>query len=83
MAKAIHSDYPNLLHDLLTGKCKNSKSFRSHIRSYNSGLAFASVGTKIIQDKGKRPYIFKIQNPNLPPTWETWVSSMVCVMAHD
>jgi hypothetical protein len=53
--------YPEFLKELLTDKTNHShKNFFENIRSYNSALAFASMGASISQPPGHGPYCFRI-----------------------
>jgi hypothetical protein len=49
-----------LLQDLMSGKHKHSKNFLENIRSFNSALAFASMGANIAPPPGYGPYCFRI-----------------------
>ncbi|GBM15368.1 hypothetical protein AVEN_199630-1 [Araneus ventricosus] len=54
--------YPNFLLDLLTNPNKpDYKNFYDNIRSYNSAVSFASMGTKVVDFSGGGPYVFKVQ----------------------
>ena len=49
-----------LIENLMTGKHEESKNFMANIRSYNSSLAFVSMGAKIVPPPGHGPYCFRI-----------------------
>jgi hypothetical protein len=49
-----------LLQELMSGKHKHSKNFLENIRSFNSALAFASMGANITPPPGYGPYCFRI-----------------------
>ncbi|GBO09993.1 hypothetical protein AVEN_234058-1 [Araneus ventricosus] len=52
--------YPNFLLDLLTNTNNpDYKKFHYNIRSYNSAVSFASMGTKV-DFSGGGPYVFKV-----------------------
>lgn len=53
---------PNELENLLCGISPQSQTFKGNIRSYNSALAFTSLGAKIDQSvtRSSGPYCFKI-----------------------
>ncbi|UYV74978.1 hypothetical protein LAZ67_12001956 [Cordylochernes scorpioides] len=53
-------DYPEYLETLMNGVDHNSKNFMENIRSYNSSLAFASMGANIATPPGYGPYCFRI-----------------------
>ncbi|UYV66814.1 hypothetical protein LAZ67_4002941 [Cordylochernes scorpioides] len=53
-------DYPEYLETLMNGVDHNSKKFMENIRSYNSSLAFASMGANIATPPGYGPYCFRI-----------------------
>ncbi|UYV64563.1 hypothetical protein LAZ67_3001189, partial [Cordylochernes scorpioides] len=53
-------DYPEYLETLMNGVDHNSKNFMENIRSYNSSLAFASIGANIATPPGYGPYCFRI-----------------------
>jgi hypothetical protein len=55
-----------LLQELMSGKHKYSKNFLENIRSFNSALAFASMGANIAPPPGYGPYCFRIKWSNLP-----------------
>lgn len=48
--------YPQFMQSFLS-----DPNFRKHIRSYNGGLSFASMGAKIVDVPGRGPYVFKVQ----------------------
>lgn len=48
------------LKDLLTNNHEHSKNFMENIRSFNSSLAFASMGANIAPPPGYGPYAFRI-----------------------
>ncbi|KAI0061143.1 hypothetical protein BV25DRAFT_1775338, partial [Artomyces pyxidatus] len=54
---------PQLLKDLFVGDDPVAKEFREHIRSYNSALAFTSLGVHIEEsiNNGRGPYAFVIR----------------------
>ena len=52
--------YPDEIKALLQGTDINSRNFHENIRSYNSALAFASMGAHIDLPKGYGPYCFRI-----------------------
>ncbi|GBO30407.1 hypothetical protein AVEN_149794-1 [Araneus ventricosus] len=53
--------YPNFLLDLLTNPNNpDYKHFHDNIRSYNSAVPFASMGTKVVDFRGGGPYVFKV-----------------------
>uniref|UniRef100_A0A914V163 Helitron helicase-like domain-containing protein n=1 Tax=Plectus sambesii TaxID=2011161 RepID=A0A914V163_9BILA len=52
--------YPNELKQLLLGQDRSSQNFWDNIRSYNSALAFASLGAKLDIPSGRGPYCFKV-----------------------
>ncbi|CAF1394809.1 unnamed protein product [Rotaria sordida] len=52
--------YPDEIKALLQGTDVESKNFRENIRSYNSALAFASMGAEIDLPQGFGPYCFRI-----------------------
>ncbi|CAF1168023.1 unnamed protein product [Rotaria sordida] len=52
--------YPDEIKTLLQGTDVESKHFRENIRSYNSALAFASMGAEIDLPQGFGPYCFRI-----------------------
>ncbi|XP_021965954.1 uncharacterized protein LOC110861154 [Folsomia candida] len=49
-----------LIQDLMTGKHQHSKNFMENVRSFNSALAFASMGANVYSAKGRGPYTFRI-----------------------
>ncbi|GBN35034.1 hypothetical protein AVEN_129145-1 [Araneus ventricosus] len=52
--------YPNIL-DLLTNPNNpDYKKFHDSIRTYNSAVSFASMGTKVVDFSGGRPHVFKV-----------------------
>ncbi|GBN17337.1 hypothetical protein AVEN_141499-1 [Araneus ventricosus] len=51
---------PEILKDLLTSDSLESKSYRKHIREYNSALNFASMGAQIKPSPGTKPYSYRI-----------------------
>ncbi|UYV84552.1 hypothetical protein LAZ67_X002596 [Cordylochernes scorpioides] len=53
-------DYPEYLETLMNGVDHNSKNFMENFRSYNSSLAFASMGANIATPPGYGPYCFRI-----------------------
>ncbi|UYV78350.1 hypothetical protein LAZ67_16001049 [Cordylochernes scorpioides] len=53
-------DYPEYLETLMNGVDHNSKNIMENIRSYNSSLAFASMGANIATPPGYGPYCFRI-----------------------
>ncbi|GBL80093.1 hypothetical protein AVEN_20406-1 [Araneus ventricosus] len=60
---ALNNDflYPNFLLDLLTNPNNSDyKNFHDSIRSYNSAVSFASMGTKVVDFSGGVPYVFKV-----------------------
>ncbi|GBN87290.1 hypothetical protein AVEN_145951-1 [Araneus ventricosus] len=53
--------YPNFLLDLFTNpNIPDYKNFHDNIRSYNSAVSFASMGTKVVDFSGGGPYVFKV-----------------------
>ncbi|CAF5057515.1 unnamed protein product, partial [Rotaria sp. Silwood1] len=52
--------YPDEIKALLQGTVLESRNFRENIRSYNSALAFASMGAQIDLPQGFVPYCFRI-----------------------
>ena len=52
--------YPDEMKALLQGMDMEGKNFRENIRSYNSALAFASMGALIDLPQGFGPYCFRI-----------------------
>ncbi|GBO34290.1 hypothetical protein AVEN_166295-1 [Araneus ventricosus] len=53
--------YPNFLLDLLTNPNNpDYKTFHDNIRSYNSAVSFALMGTKVFDFSGGAPYAFKV-----------------------
>jgi flagellar biosynthesis GTPase FlhF len=52
--------YPDEIKALLQGTDLESRNFRENIRSYNSALAFASMGAQIDLPQGFGPYCFRI-----------------------
>ena len=54
-------EYPEFLRYMLSDPADaNYKNFRQYIRSYNSSVSFASMGTKIVTAAGNGPYVFKV-----------------------
>ena len=51
---------PDLIKNLMTANDPDSKNFMENIRSYNSALAFASMGAQIKRLPGFSPYCFRI-----------------------
>ncbi len=53
---------PELIQALMTNNHPKSKEFLSHIRRYNSGLAFCSMGAQLgsAAPAGRCPYVFTI-----------------------
>jgi hypothetical protein len=78
--------YPELLKALLTDKKHpNYANFIENIRSYNSALAFASMGASIASPPGYGPYCFRIHGqiyhrPFCSPTRRS--HSKVCSTLH-
>ena len=62
----IEPEYPEFLRDLWTKNNADAKNFRDNIRSYNSAMAFTSMGfaqgggMDSIPAGGTAPYCFKI-----------------------
>ncbi|GBO34875.1 hypothetical protein AVEN_23956-1 [Araneus ventricosus] len=55
---ALSNDF---LLDLLTNPNNpDYKKFHDNIRSYNSAVSFASMGTKVVDFSGGEPYVFKV-----------------------
>ncbi|CAF3572571.1 unnamed protein product [Rotaria sp. Silwood1] len=52
--------YPDEIKALLQGTDLEPRNFRENIRSYNSALAFASMGAQIDLSQGFGPYYFRI-----------------------
>ncbi|GLV43588.1 uncharacterized protein CBL_20531 [Carabus blaptoides fortunei] len=53
--------YPDFLRELLSNPNNpDYRHFRDMIRSYNSAVSFASMGTKIVEFPGGGPYVFKV-----------------------
>ncbi|XP_021960165.1 uncharacterized protein LOC110856031 [Folsomia candida] len=50
----------DLLETLMKGQHEKSKNFMEYIRSFNSSLAFASVGANLTSPPGHGPYCFRI-----------------------
>lgn len=48
------------IQNLMEGQHRQSKNFIEHIRSFNSSVAFASIGAKIESPPGFGPYCFRI-----------------------
>ena len=51
---------PEEIQDLMTGSSMEAKNFRDNIRSYNSSLAFVSMGAKLEPPPGYGPYCFRL-----------------------
>ena len=64
---------PAALHELLTVRSQQATNITENIRQYNNAFAFASMGAKIAQLRGRGPYCFSIhgqiyhQSGTLPP----------------
>ncbi|XP_065318568.1 uncharacterized protein LOC135926571 [Gordionus sp. m RMFG-2023] len=59
--KITQSPYPDYLKNLLSNSLDPLyKNFMHHIRSYNSAIAFASMGAQISELSGNGPYCFKV-----------------------
>ena len=50
----------NLIRILMDGQHPQSQNFKENIRSFNSSLAFASLGAKTATPPGRGPYCFRI-----------------------
>ena len=56
----ITDNYPEEIRNLLNNQTDESKHFLNNIRSYNSALAFASVGAKVDSLPGRGPFCYRI-----------------------
>ena len=52
--------YPEDLRQLLTSQNAQTRNFLKNIRQYNSSLAFASFGAKVVYPPGRGPDVFRI-----------------------
>lgn len=59
-ARDVLEEYPKYILELVTGFIRESRNFREHIRSYNSALAFASMGAQVSQPPGIGPFTYRI-----------------------
>src|SRR5258705_1879411 len=57
----VEQAYPDFLRNLLYDTTSaSSAQFREHIRSFNSNVAFAYLGAKIVDLPRRGPYVFKV-----------------------